>query len=298
METDNENRPIRIFTLGRFEIFREGESIGFVRKVQRKPLELLKAIISFGGEKVPEDQLTDTLWPDAEGDMAHQSFDTTLYRLRRLIGNDLVIVLQGGQLTLDDKYCWLDTWAFEQIWEKAENVCKGIGGGFFNSSIRQAQDVINPSYPFQNHDSAIQNMSAATIDDLQSAIEAVIRLSEEIFSVYKGSFLPSDARYLWTVSARERLRNKFTRLIIMLGNFLELSGQWKSAAEHYRKAIETNDLAEEFYQHLMICHYQLDQCYKAIEVYQRLEKTFSIYFGIKPSRTTEAMYKAMISENK
>src|SRR3990167_4148966 len=132
MEMDIENRPIRIFTLGRFEILREGDSVRFVRKVQRKPLELLKAIISFGGKKVPEDQITDTLWPDAEGDMAHQSFETTLYRLRRLLGNDMVIVLQGGQLTLDDKYCWLDTWAFDQICEKMERFSVYIKDLFYH----------------------------------------------------------------------------------------------------------------------------------------------------------------------
>ena len=296
METDNENRPIRIFTLGRFEILREGDSVRFVRKVQRKPLELLKAIISFGGKKVPEDQITDTLWPDAEGDMAHQSFETTLYRLRRLLGNDMVIVLQGGQITLDDKYCWLDTWAFDQICEKIEIFFKRME----ESDKKKPWEILVPEIrnsKRETQDPAIQNTSSATIEYLQSAIEDAMQLSGKIFSVYKGSFLPSDARYLWTVSTRERLRNKFSRLIIMLGNFLELSGQWKSATEHYQKAIETNDLAEEFYQHLMICHYQRDQCYKAIEVYLRLEKTFSVYFGIKPSRTTEAMYKALISEN-
>ena len=281
MKNDTKNRPIKIFTLGRFNILRDGYPIQFVGKVQRKPLELLKAIISFGGREVSADQLSDALWPDAEGDMANQSFNTTLHRLRRLIGNDMAIKFHGGILTLDDRCCCVDTWAFEQIVENSEDVFKRTGetGKGKNGKILDT----SPS------DSSIRPFPI-------SQTEAV-RLSEKIFSIYKGSFLPSDARYLWTISTRERLHNKFLRLVIMLGNFLEQSGQWQSAAEHYQKAIETDNLAEEFYQHLMVCHRQLDQCVKAIEVYQRFKNILSTYFGIKPSKTTEAIYKALISEN-
>src|SRR3990167_4874709 len=188
METDNENRPIRIFILGRFEILREGDSVRFVRKVQRKPLELLKAIISFGGKKVPEDQITDTLWPDAEGDMAHQSFETTLYRLRRLLGNDMVIVLQGGQLTLDDKYCWLDTWAFDQICEKIEIFFKRME----ESDKKKPWEILVPEIrnsKRETQDPAIQNTSSATIEYLQSAIEDTRLLPRTYFEyLFRGPF--------------------------------------------------------------------------------------------------------------
>ena len=93
--------PLRICTLGRFAILRDEAPIHFGGKVQHKPMELLKAIISFGGKDVPKDTVVDILWPHAEGDMARQSFDTTLHRLRRLIGNDKAISLQGN------RYHWM-----------------------------------------------------------------------------------------------------------------------------------------------------------------------------------------------
>ncbi len=40
------------------------------------------------------------------------TFSTTLNRLRKLIGNKEAIQLQDGKLTIDQKYCWMDTWAF------------------------------------------------------------------------------------------------------------------------------------------------------------------------------------------
>jgi hypothetical protein len=37
--------PIKVFTLGRFELIKEGKPIRFSRKVQQKPLSMLKALI-------------------------------------------------------------------------------------------------------------------------------------------------------------------------------------------------------------------------------------------------------------
>lgn len=82
----------------------------------------------------------------------------------------------------------------------------------------------------------------------------------------------------------------------MLGNYLEQAGQWQKAAEHYLGAIETDDLAEEFYRRLMVCYQRLGQHAKAIEVYQRLRNTLSAAFHIGPSPGTNAVYRALFSE--
>jgi DNA-binding SARP family transcriptional activator len=124
--------PLKIFTLGRFAILRDGKPVQFSRKVQQKPLSVLKALIACGGKRGNEEEIMDGLWPEAEGDMAQQSFATALHRLRQLLGNERAIQRQEGQLTLDDRFCWVDVWAFEAILEQAdvhwkkERVEKGI----------------------------------------------------------------------------------------------------------------------------------------------------------------------------
>ncbi len=57
--------------------------VRFTGKAQRKPLALLQALVAFGGQRVREDRLSEALWPDADGDAAHQALSTTLHRLRR-----------------------------------------------------------------------------------------------------------------------------------------------------------------------------------------------------------------------
>ena len=59
-------------------------------------------------------KLADALWPGAEGDAAAQALTTTLFRLRKLIGEQ-VIRRQDGRLTLDPTLCWVDCWAFERL---------------------------------------------------------------------------------------------------------------------------------------------------------------------------------------
>jgi DNA-binding SARP family transcriptional activator len=112
--------PVRIYALGKFEIIKEDRPVVFSGKVQQKPLALLKVLIALGGKDVPEEQLTDILWPDADGDLAHKSFEIALHRLRLLAGNDKAIRLKEGLLSLDPAHCWVDVWAFERACEEAK----------------------------------------------------------------------------------------------------------------------------------------------------------------------------------
>ncbi|MCJ7493259.1 MAG: hypothetical protein MUP68_03350, partial [Deltaproteobacteria bacterium] len=117
-----ENWPwlLKISTLGRFAILKDGKPVQFSRKVQQKPLSVLKALIACGGKRVNEEEIMDGLWPEADGDMAQQSFATALHRLRQLLGNERAIQRQEGELTLDERFCWVDVWAFEAILEQAD----------------------------------------------------------------------------------------------------------------------------------------------------------------------------------
>jgi DNA-binding SARP family transcriptional activator len=127
--------PLKIYTLGRFNVLLDDKPLAFSGRAQNKPLELLKALIALGGRGVSSATLAQTLWPDAEGDLASKTFDTTLYRLRLLLGDEKFLVLQDGQLTLDPKYCWVDAWAFERMLGQTAELQKALSlyqGPFLN----------------------------------------------------------------------------------------------------------------------------------------------------------------------
>ncbi len=105
---------IRILTLGRFELQIKREKLEFSRKLPRKTLLLLKAIVAFGGRDAPDQALCDALWGDEEGDAARNSLSVTVLRLRKLLGSNEAIVYQGGKVSLNAELCWVDAWAFER----------------------------------------------------------------------------------------------------------------------------------------------------------------------------------------
>jgi len=124
-----ENWPwaLKIYAFGRFQLIRDGKPLQFTGKAQKKPLELIKVLIAYGGIEVSIEQIIDTLWYEADGDRAHSAFSTTLNRLRTLIANREAIQLQAGRIILNQNYWWVDIWAFERtlnqaddLWAKAE----------------------------------------------------------------------------------------------------------------------------------------------------------------------------------
>lgn len=169
--------PWKILTFGTFQLIRDNEPVVIAGRA-KKPLELLKALIAFGGKNVPQERLTDALWPDADGDLAQRSFDTTLHRLRKLLGNDKVLLLQAGRLAINPRYCWVDTWAFERVCVEIEDA--------LNAQGPQAQGKLVPYF-------------------------------EKGVSLYKGSFLPEDIDHAWTISMREQMRSRFDHLLARAG---------------------------------------------------------------------------------
>jgi DNA-binding SARP family transcriptional activator len=111
---------IKVFTLGRFEVLREDKPVRFSRKVQRKPLALLKTLIALGGRAVREDLIMDALWADAEGDAARVALASALHRLRGLLGHEGAVIRQEGHLGLDARLCWVDVWGVERLLAHAE----------------------------------------------------------------------------------------------------------------------------------------------------------------------------------
>jgi DNA-binding SARP family transcriptional activator len=207
---------------------------------------------------VNEEQICDALWPDAQGDLAHRSFETTLYRLRQLIGREKAIQLSEGKLSLDTKSCWVDAFVLEQILNEAEKIWDACS--FSQSDPRQET-----------------NMAKA------------VQLTQRAISMYKGHFLVADSEQLWMLSPRERLRAKYIRSIESLGGYWEACREWETAVKCYEKGLEVDDLAEEFYQHLMLCYQRLGRRAKVLAVYQRCRSVLETRLGLEPSARTQSL---------
>ncbi|HEX9626640.1 MAG TPA: BTAD domain-containing putative transcriptional regulator [Acidiferrobacterales bacterium] len=133
--------PVKIHTLARFAVEVRDKPLRFSGKSQSKPLDLLKALIAFGGRDVSMEKLAGALWPDADGDAAYRSLITTLHRLRKLLGGQDAIAVHDGKLQLDPGRCWVDVWVLERLLDE-------IGGAPpVGERLAALAEALRSSYP-------------------------------------------------------------------------------------------------------------------------------------------------------
>lgn len=111
-----ENWPwrVKIHTFGKLRVEVDGKPLEKQRKAPHRLLELLAAIIAFGGWDVPVSRVADALWPEVDGDTAHENFKKSIARLRKLLAVDNVVQWQDGKISLNQDLCWVDALAVEK----------------------------------------------------------------------------------------------------------------------------------------------------------------------------------------
>ncbi len=112
--------PIKITTLGRFEVVIADVPLTMSGKTQRKPLELLKYLCMAGAQGANQELIEEDLWPDADGEAADQVFRTTLHRLRKLLRHEEAVLLSDRQVSLDPSLVVLDHVAFGRMAQDAD----------------------------------------------------------------------------------------------------------------------------------------------------------------------------------
>lgn len=243
LDLDNWPWPVIIYTLGQFRIDRDACTLEFVGKVQQIPLKLLKLIIALGGTGIPEEQLADILWPEADGYCAHRAFSTALYRLRQLLDIPDMFHVADGKVSIDKRLCWVDSWAFEKM-----------------STEILVSKAISESY---DRDKTRQKL-------------------ERAITFYRGDFLKLEDWGAPVISEREKLRGLFIQLIDRIGKFLEERERWHEAIQLYKRGLAIDEFVEKFYQRMMICYCSVGQKGEALTVFERCRKIFLAAYGIEP----------------
>ena len=243
---------------------REGEAIQPSGKAQRKPIELLELLLAMGGRRVPEGRLSAALWPDAEGDLGHRSFTTTLHRLRKLLGQKGAVELRDGRVSLSARYCWVDAWALEDLLDAAKN------------ARDEARD-----------EAGEEAREAASLD----RVEHFVR---EALALYRGPFLEGLDLDIWCIPLRERLRSRLLRGVERLGRDLEAAERWEQAIGWYRSALEIDPLLEPCHLHLMLCLDADGRRAEALAAYDRCRDLLDKVCGVLPSTEIETLHRRLL----
>ncbi len=246
----------RIRSLGHFSVERDGENLDRFAKSAQKPAALLRAIVGLGARDVKECTLGSVLWPRIDATCAQRSLTTNLHRLRKMLGEDRAVIVAHGRVSLNERYCWLDTWAFEEYALEAEQLMK----------------------------------SEASSD----LLDAALLRNEQLLNVYQGPLLGGEPGDEWCATYRQRLRNKFLRHTGQLLRLLEEAQEWERAIDGYWRVLEVDRLAEGLYRRLMVCYQALGRPADVLEVYDNCRRAFQTELNSEPSHETVAIYRSLI----
>lgn len=245
--------PLRIRALGRFQLLRAATPVEFSGKGPGRPMELLKVLLSLGGQEVRADQLADALWPHVDADYAHKSFTATLHRLRRLIGDDDALVLSDGRLSLNPALAWVDSWALESVLGEVDDALRAL-----------------PAEPMETR---------------------LRTLTDELLALYRGPFLADESEQPGYIACREQLRARLLRCLTRVARRWEESARPDAAADCYLRCIEADPLFEAPYRNLMLLYQRAGDAVEARATYERLRTLLSARLKSLPSPETQAVFQ-------
>jgi ATP/maltotriose-dependent transcriptional regulator MalT len=247
--------PIRIRTLGRFELARDGTPVEFGGKGPGRPMELLKVLLAMGGENVRADQLGDALWPHVDADYAHKSFTATLHRLRKILGEDDALLLRDGRLAFGAGQVWVDAWALEATLAEADE------------ALRAPPAV--------------------------ARLEALQRIGAEALALYRGPFLPDESEQPSFLACREQVRARLLRCLGRIAKAAEESGQPALGVDLLQRLTDADPLYEAPYRNLMQGYQRMGETAEARAAYERLRTLLSAKLKVLPSAETQAVYAGL-----
>lgn len=173
--------------------------------------------------------------------------------MRKLLGDDKLVRLDKGSLSLDEQRTWVDAWSLERLCAEVDK--------WGASSI-------------------------SSIDEKPAALAA------RLLGLYGADFLSGEDA-TWALVARERLRSKFMRSMSTLGQRLEQGRHDHQAGLLYQRGIEAAPLAEEFHRGLMRAYRAQGRVAEAVDAYRRCHQLLGSTLGAEPSSATKALYREL-----
>jgi len=212
----------------------------------------------------------------------------------------LKAIVAGGPVPLPSSRLVDTLWADEEgdAGRKALEVClvrlRKLLGHTDSVIVRDEQISLNRSLCW---------VDAWAFADLVESVEsgselprALARLGAHALDLYRGNLLPADGENRSVIVSRLRLRDQLIRLVSLLGKQMESDGRWDEALACYRRGIDADELAEEFYQGVMRCHAATGRSAEGIATYRRLRQTLSVVLGLNPSTQTEQLVQLLRGE--
>src|SRR6266487_451744 len=244
---------IRIYLFGKFCV-RHNEQVldGFdARKVQ----ELFCYLLLHRDHSFPRETLASLLWPDTTTTQSKKNLRQTLWQLQSALGSHNGRV-NGRILLVEQDWVQLnseaDIWLDVAVFEQVYNLVQKTPGQELNGS--QAQ------------------------------------LLQESVQFYQGPLLEGWYQD-WCLLERERLQNMYLAMLDKLMSYCEAHHDYETSLLYGMRIMCYDRARERTHRRLMRLYYRLGDRAEALRQYERCAGALEEELGIRPSKSTVALYK-------
>jgi LuxR family transcriptional regulator, maltose regulon positive regulatory protein len=176
---------------------------------------------------------------------------SALHRLRRLLAHEEAIMRKDNELSLDERYCWVDVVALGHLLERT--------------------------------DLALRNVSD------EHVWSEALKLIQKTVELYTGPFLGGDADAPWAIPLNDRLRRLLLRQLVRVGQHCEEREDLHQAIIIYEESLRIDPCAEDVCRRLMTIYHAVGRPSEIRAAYQQCRDALAAKLGTMPSVGTDTL---------
>lgn len=242
---------LRVYTLGRFCVYRGDEPVTAPAWKLQKNKALLKILLTYRRHAPAREQLLEYLWPELDPAAGQRNLRVAVSQLREILEPDLPRgALSHFILTTDAGYAWnvqADYWLDAEEFDRSARSVLLLGDALDTETLSHLRLVTN---------------------------------------LYQGDYLEEDRYADWALAERERLRETQLVLLNRLAEAHALLRQHPEAVALCRRILAVDPCRESVWRRLMLSHYYAGDHAAALRAYDQCRQVLREEMDVEPTPET------------
>jgi DNA-binding SARP family transcriptional activator len=247
--------PLRIRMFGTLLVELDDKPLAFPGRTQAKPLELLCYLASCADMRADNVSLCTALWSSEDLAKSNKSLETTISRLRKLLGRDDIVRVAHGQVSLDPNAVWCD-------WAHMRALAQKLSKAATNARSDNPLDV-----------------------------EAV---ANALLECYRGPFLAGGEEAPWVLGRRDDAVQRFVAAALAAQTAWRKHNGPQALVSFLESALLHEPLSETLASALMQHYAAHQQPADALRIYRFFRNQLSLRTGMHPSAAIESLKQRLM----
>ena len=250
---------LTIFTLGRFDVRRNGHSLSEVSSGSKKIWELFKFMITHRRRHFTPESLLESLWPSDDYKDPHTTLRQQMYRLRQIL---------------------------EESHHNSEQQTIIFNNGYYHWNLG-----LDVQIDIDQFEKSVQLGNTLKEDQPEKALLHY----REALSLYQGDYLSECLDQHWIFPIQNFYRRLYQNTVFSAIDLLGVLGKFNDILQICEQAIQLDVYKEEFHLCYIEVLLQQGERKQALMHYEHVTGFFYQKMGLKPSLALKKLYKRILS---